>query len=118
MLKPIFIVVLATAITAACDRDRRQAVPTVGNEAPTPVERPDAPVNSDWCKQHGVPESRCAPCLARKDGGSESLGAGICGIATTTCEDTAAPATSPSTPKLSATKPRDALSDGTMESVR
>lgn len=91
MLIRIFLVVLACAIAAACDRADRQPAATVGDEAPTPVERPDASAGADWCKQHGVPESRCAPCQARNGSRSESLGAGTCGIATTSCEDPVEP---------------------------
>jgi len=91
MLIRIFLVVLACAIAAACDRADQQPAPTVGDEAPTPVERPDASAGADWCKQHGVPESRCAPCLARNG----SRGAGTCGIATTSCEDPVEPSGRP-----------------------
>lgn len=100
MLIRIFLVVLACAIATACDRADQQPAPTVADEAPTPVERPDASAGADWCKQHGVPESRCAPCLARNGSRSESLGAGTCGIATTSCEDPLVPSGPPNaTPK-------------------
>lgn len=87
-MKSVVLLALVCALAIGCDRDERRRSPTANDEVPTPVERPDATAGEDWCKEHGVPESRCAPCLARR-GSGWSLGAGTCGVVTTTCEDPA-----------------------------
>lgn len=64
-------------LASACDRDRPDRFPSSIDEPATPVERPEVHPDaaSDWCASHGVPESRCAPCIARRRMQLDDVGA-------------------------------------------